>query len=238
MDFNYNKIFEEIKRYSHKNTCLWIGICATLSALTIILCACHILPSHALWTIIWLIPAMLIMFLHHVYYRQYIQTLCDKQQLLIMTAKANQPLSSVNDDNLTDTYVTDCYIKMRYLSKNGIEIDEALERLGGNINTYNELAVSFINECNTIEDELFNLIHTSDFIKYGTKAHMFRQKTNQLGLRNLTDTVFFHEIEALAGNHEIVQSNWEKLSFEIDEAHYIFSEYIKSIGLKDYGIKK
>lgn len=45
---------------------------------------------------------------------------------------------------------------------------------------------------------------------------------------------FSHEIEAYAGNLEVIQNNWEKLSFEWDEACDVFTDYIQSLGLKDH----
>ena len=99
---------------------------------------------------------------------------------------------------------------------------------------YNDFMLTFVGESHRKEDELFSLLDTDTLLQYGSKVHALRVKANALGLRNLTDTAFFHEMEAYAGNLEVVQANWEKLSFEWDEACDLFTDYIQSLGLKDH----
>ena len=123
---------------------------------------------------------------------------------------------------------------MRYLAKNGVDIDTALANMNGNIEKYNDFMLTFVGESHRKEDELFNLMEPDTLLQYGAKAHALRVKANALGLRNLTDTAFFHEMEAYAGKLDIVRANWEKLSFEWDEACDIFTDYIQSLGLKNH----
>ncbi|MDE7206111.1 MAG: hypothetical protein K2N90_02945, partial [Lachnospiraceae bacterium] len=103
--------------------------------------------------------------------------------------------------------------------------------LGGNVDAYNQLVLSFLGESDKLEDALFDLMQPDTLFQYGSKAHALRVKANELGITNLTDTAFFHEIEAYAGSLEIVRGNWKKLSFELDEAYGVFFEYINSLGL-------
>ena len=104
----------------------------------------------------------------------------------------------------------------------------------GNVDKYNDFLLTFVGESHRKEDELFTLMDSDTLLQYGAKVHALRVKSNALGLRNLTDTAFFHEIEAYAGNLEVIQNNWEKLSFEWDEACDVFTDYIQSLGLKDH----
>ncbi|MBD5451369.1 MAG: hypothetical protein HDR25_01890, partial [Lachnospiraceae bacterium] len=106
-------------------------------------------------------------------------------------------------------------------------------KLDGNIDTYNQLVLSFLSESDKLEDELYDLMQNDTILEYGHKAHDLRVKVNDLGITKLTDTAFFHEIEAYAGNLEMVRDNWKKLSFELDEAYDVFFEYIKSLGLEN-----
>ena len=153
------------------------------------------------------------------------ELLMKKQKLSMLAYQAKQTLDHLEE--LPDTYITDCRIKMRYLAKNGVDVDTALQNMDGNVDKYNDFLLTFVGESHRKEDELFTL-------QYGAKVHALRVKSNALGLRNLTDTAFFHEIEAYAGNLEVIQNNWEKLSFEWDEACDVFTDYIQSLGLKDH----
>ncbi len=158
--------------------------------------------------------------------------LLKKQKLALMAYQAKQTFDEMQE--FPDTFLTDCKIKMRYLAKNGVDVDTALKNMNGNVDKYNEFMLTFVGESNRKEDELYNLMEEDTLLQYGAKAHALRVKANALGLRNLTDTAFFHEMEAYAGNLEVVQANWKKLSFELDEACDIFTDYIQSLGLKNH----
>lgn len=201
------------------------------------LCLCHLLPATALWGLVWIIPTGIGLFIMvHIYHKKAGQ-FAKKQQISIMAYHAKQVLDSLQTQ-FPDTFISDCRIKMRFLAKRGIDVDSALVRLDNNIEAYNELVLSFLEESDRREDELYDLMQADTLIDYGAKAHLLRVKANELGIINLTDTAFFHEIEAYAGGLDIVQNNWKKLSFELDETYDILSEYIKSIGLKEDAIDK
>ncbi len=158
--------------------------------------------------------------------------LLKKQKLSIMALQAKQNLDNMHE--FPDTFLTDCRIKMRYLAKNGIDIDTALAKMDGNVEKYNDFVLTFLGESHRKEDELFSLLTPDTILAYGAKVRELRIKTNALGLRQLTDTAFFHEIEAYANSFEVVRLNWEKLSFEWDEACETFTTYIRSLGLKNH----
>lgn len=158
--------------------------------------------------------------------------LLKKQKLAIMACQAKQTFDEMQE--FPDTFVTDCKIKMRYLAKNGVDVDTALANMNGNIDKYNDFMLTFVGESHRKEDELFHLMQPDSLLQYGAKVHALRVKANALGLRNLTDTAFFHEMEAYAGKLDVVRANWEKLSFEWDEACDIFTDYIQSLGLKNH----
>lgn len=160
------------------------------------------------------------------------ELLMKKQKLSMLAYQAKQTLDHLEE--LPDSYITDCRIKMRYLAKNGVDVDTALQNMDGNVDKYNDFLLTFVGESHRKEDELFTLMDSDTLLQYGAKVHALRVKSNALGLRNLTDTAFFHEIEAYAGNLEVIQNNWEKLSFEWDEACDVFTDYIQSLGLKDH----
>lgn len=165
------------------------------------------------------------------YYRKQLETLEKKQKIALMASHAKQSLGGLSE--FPDTFISDSQIKLRFLAKNGIDVDAALARMDGNVNTYNDAVLSFVGESQRREDELFNLLQQGNMLQYGARVHELRVKANALGIINLTDTAFFHEIEAYGGNPEIVQINWEKLSFELDEACDNFTRYIKSLEIKD-----
>ena len=230
MEYNYNRILEEIRQLINKSVLIWIGFMAGMSLLISILCAVDVLPSQALWALLGIVPSALVLMLVVAYYHKKAGTFAKKQQIAMMAFHAKKAIDDLQHE-FPDTFLSDCQIRMRYLAKNGIDVDNALKRLGGNVDSYNQLVLSFLGESDELEDALYDLMQPDTLFQYGSKAHSLRVKANDLGISNLTDTAFFHEIEAYAGSLEIVRSNWEKLSFELDEAYGIFFEYINSLGL-------
>ena len=97
---------------------------------------------------------------------------------------------------------------------------------------------TFVGEARRKQEELMSLMKSKSLLQYGTKIHSLRVKANALGLRNLTDTAFFLEMEAFADNPEVVEANWDKLEFEWNEACDIFTDYIQSLGLKEHATDK
>ena len=122
---------------------------------------------------------------------------------------------------------------MHYLARHGVDIDAAIARLGNNVEKYNDLAMAFLKNSDKYEDVLYDLMQRETLMQYGANAHTLRVKANELGLVTLTDTAFFHEMEAYAGCLDIVRDNWKKLSLELDEAYSILNAYVKSLGLTD-----
>lgn len=164
------------------------------------------------------------------------ELLLKMQRLSIMAHQAKLSLDAMSE--FPDTFETDCRIKIRYLAKNNIDVDAALKAMDQNIEKYNDFVLTFVGESHRKEDELFSLLDPDTLLQYGAKVHALRIKANALGLKNLTDTAFFHEMEAYAGNYEIVMANWEKLSFEWDEAYELFTDYIQSLGLRNHAYDK
>ena len=232
MEYNYNQISDEIRQSTRKSALLWIAFMTGASLLTGVLCLLGILPVAALWSLLWFIPISVILVLIMHLYRKDALLLARKQQLSIMAYHAKQLLGNLQRQ-FPETFASDCHIKMCYLTKKGIDAEAAITRLGCSVETYNELVLSFLKDSNRLEDELFDLMHADTLVQYGAKAHVLRVKANELGITGLTDTAFFHEIEAYAGALDVIRDNWQKLSFELDESYDVLSEYIKSIGLSN-----
>jgi len=237
MENNYNHLLNEIKQLVDQSATIWLCIMAGVSLLISILCLSGVLPAVALWSLLWIIPSGIGLAAVVRYYHKKAATLAKKQQISTMAYHAKLAIDNLQQQ-FPDTFISDCRIKMRFLAKKGIDVDAALSRLDDNVEKYNELVLSFLRESDQREDELYDLMQADTLIQYAAKAHVLRVRANELGITNLTDTAFFHELEAYAGGIDVIQANWKKLSFELDETYDSLSEYIKSIGLKDSAIDK
>lgn len=230
MEYNYNRILDEIRQLMNRLVLVLTGFTAVGAFFTAILCMTSVLPLQALWAIAGIIFTDIVIAFGVICFHKRAEAFVKKQQISMMAFHARKELDTLKQD-FPDTLMNDCQLCMSYLTKNGIDTDNALKRLGGKPDTYNQLVLSFLGESDKLEDALFDLMHPETLLQYGYKAHTLRVMAGELGVTVLTDTAFFHEIEAFAGNIDVVRDNWKKLSFELDETYGIFFEYIKSLGL-------
>lgn len=237
MNGNDNRIFDELKLLIDKAALIWLTFMTGVSLMIGLLCLAGALPPVALWSLIWILPTAFSLWFVVRYYHKKTKILAQKQQISLMAYHAKLVLDHLQQQ-IPDTLITDSKIKMRYLARHGIDIDAAMARLGHNAETYNDLAMAFLKNSDKYEDTLYDLMQPDTLIQYGANAYTLRIKANELGLVKLTDTAFFHEIEAYAGSLDVLRDNWKKLSYELDEAYGVLNEYVKSLGLKNDAIDK
>jgi hypothetical protein len=224
-----NLILKELKGTVNKWVIACFGLMAGVSVTVCVLVLTSILPTSAFFILIGYVPLCILQAVMLVNNRKKLKTFEKKMQISAAASNAKHVMDNLVH-SYTDTYINDeCRNKMQYLSDNGVDITNALKQLNSNVETYNKLAGEFLKECNVLEDDMYTLMHNHSLVEYAAKAHELRIKSNALGLINLTDTAFFHELEACTGDIEILENNWQKLSFELDESSAIIEEYIKSL---------
>lgn len=230
MNHNDNQIFDELKLFIDKSALSLATIMAGAALMTILLCLAGVLPAAALWPLVIFCPTAVALWIIVRGCHRKLKLLAQKQQISMMAYHAKQVLEHLQQQ-IPDTLISDSRIKMRYLARHGVDIDAALARLGQNVEKYNELASTFLKNSDKYEDTLYDLMQPDTLMQYGAKAHELRIRANELGFVRLTDTAFFHEMEAYAGCLDIVHANWKKLSLDLDAAYSVLNEYIKSLGL-------
>jgi HPt (histidine-containing phosphotransfer) domain-containing protein len=228
----YNNILlkeltETVKRWAVAFFSLMLIVFVAVSALVLT----GVLPQYALLALAGYIPIGILVLVLMYYHHNRIELLSKKIQISAAAGNAKNVMDSLVKSYSDTSYVNDegCRIKMQYLSDNGVDIGNALKNVNSDVALYNKLANEFIRDCDGIEDDMYSLMKSQSLNDYASKAHELRTKSYALGFRNLTDTAFFHELEACTGNLEMLESNWEKLSFELDESSALLEQYIKSI---------
>jgi hypothetical protein len=228
---NNNIILNEFKVTVNK----WVVACFSLMAIVSVVVSALVLtgvfPTFALVSLLGYVPLCVLILVLMYNSSQQISTLSKKVQISTAAGNAKNVMDTLMQSYSDTTYVNDehCRSKMQYLSDNGVDINSALKKVNNNIVKYNKLASDFLNNCDKIEDDMYNLMCKRSLKEYATKAHELSVKSNALGFRNLTDTAFFHELEACTGNLEVLENNWKKLSFELDESSALLEDYIKSL---------
>jgi HPt (histidine-containing phosphotransfer) domain-containing protein len=189
-----------------------------------------VLPVYSLLVLVGYVPLGILVVVMMFDNRARIELLSRKIQISSAAGNAKNVMNSLVDNCPDNTFVNEEGIrtKMNYLSENGVDVGHALKNVNSDVALYNKLANEFVQDCDKLEDDMFSFMKAQSFNDYASKARELRTRSHALGLRNLTDTAFFHELEACSGNLEMLECNWEKLSFELDESSALLEEYIKS----------
>jgi hypothetical protein len=237
---NNNILIDELVGTVNKWYKAIFGLMGGVAVIVGILAATRLVPVYSLLILAGYVPIAILILVLMNDSRKKVNTLSKKIQISAAACKAKNVMNTLvesysHSDAPID--VESSREKMQYLSDNGVDISSALKQVNSNIEKYNKLATDFISECNNLEDDLYTLMQKKSLSEYATKARELRLKSNALGFRNLTDTAFFHELEACTGNLELLENNWQKLSFELDESSALLEEYIKSLSANQFSRK-
>jgi len=107
------------------------------------------------------------------------------------------------------------------LPNGAVELDAALERLGGDRELYNELVEVFRKECPAVVEEMRRAIASGDATNLTRGAHTLRGAASNLGAAQLSKTAA--ELEMRAGS-EGVEAASEQFSALEEEMRRLFSE--------------
>jgi hypothetical protein len=235
---NNNILIEELEGTVNKWSKALLGLMGGVAVIVGILAATGLVPVYSLLILAGYVPVCILVMVLINHSNKKLITLSKKIQISAAACKAKNVMNTLVESYKYSAADKEASReKMQYLSDNGVDVGSALKQVNSNIEKYNKLATDFINECNVLEDDLYTLMQKKSLSEYATKARELRLKSNALGFRNLTDTAFFHELEACTGNLELLENNWQKLSFELDESSALLEEYIKSLSANQFSKK-
>lgn len=122
---------------------------------------------------------------------------------------------------------------MDFLKENGVDIDSALE-LFGDIKTYNETLVEFVNNIPLTLEKLRKCKEISDMKNYSIYAHSIKSDAKYFGFTHLADLALAHENESKNNNMYYIASNYDEFENEIIKDLNIARKYL---GMDDADIK-
>ncbi len=140
--------------------------------------------------------------------------------------------SSETEQHIDNSRYRDGLVKL----KNTIEIEYAIEKIGGNIDMYNKLVSSFYNHNTIIIDELYDKID-KDARGFKTRIHSLRTNSINIGALELAKKAATLEAAININNKEYVKDNLGDLMSELRETLENIYEYLTFIeevsGLSD-----
>ncbi len=129
--------------------------------------------------------------------------------------------SSETEQHIDNSRYRDGLVKL----KDTIEIEYAIEKIGGNIDMYNKLITTFYNHNTIIIDELYDKID-KDARGFKTRIHSLRTNSINIGALELAKKAATLEAAVNINNKEYVKDNLGDLLSELRETLENINEYL------------
>ncbi len=132
--------------------------------------------------------------------------------------------SSETEQHIDNSRFRDGLVKL----KDNIEIEYAIEKIGGNIDMYNKLVTTFYNHNTIVIDELYDKID-KDARGFKTRIHSLRTNSINIGALELAKKAATLEAAININNKEYVKDNLGDLMSELREILENICEYLTFI---------
>ncbi len=132
--------------------------------------------------------------------------------------------SSETEQHIDNSRFRDGLVKL----KDNIEIEYAIEKIGGNIDMYNKLVTTFYNHNTIVIDELYDKID-KDARGFKTRIHSLRTNSINIGALELAKKAATLEAAVNINNKEYVKDNLGDLLSELREILENIHEYLTFI---------
>ena len=113
------------------------------------------------------------------------------------------------------------------LKDNNVDLDKSLE-LFGDMKSYEETLIDFLNSISEKLNELLKSKESSDMNSYAVYAHSIKSAARYLGFTSLVDIAYENEMAGKNNDFSFVFSNYDKLEKETKKYIEIAKQYLNS----------
>lgn len=118
-----------------------------------------------------------------------------------------------------------------YLRNIGVNVDEVLE-FWGDIDAYNDNLMEFLNNIDARIKELESYKNNSEISSYTILAHSLKSEARYLGLNNLSQIFYNHELKGKEGNIDYIKNNFYEVKNAIESLKNNIKDYTNSLNIK------
>lgn len=112
----------------------------------------------------------------------------------------------------------------KYLEKNGIDVNAALEVLG-DMEMYNSTMQEFIDGVADKWNKIVEYRNNSDMENYAIQVHSLKSDSKYLGLTSLADVAYQHELKSKENDIDYVNSHFKELEEQYNKTLEIVKKY-------------
>lgn len=118
-----------------------------------------------------------------------------------------------------------------YLRNIGVNVDEVLE-FWGDIDAYNDNLMEFLNNIDARIKELESYKNNGEISSYTILAHSLKSEARYLGLNNLSQIFYNHELKGKEGNIDYIKNNFYEIENAIGSLKSNIKDYANSLKIK------
>lgn len=118
-----------------------------------------------------------------------------------------------------------------YLRNIGVNVDEVLE-FWGDIDAYNDNLMEFLNNIDSRVKELESYKNNGEISSYTILAHSLKSEARYLGLNNLSQIFYNHELKGKEGNIDYIKNNFYEIESAIGSLKSNIKDYANSLKIK------
>lgn len=111
------------------------------------------------------------------------------------------------------------------LISNGVDVNKSLE-LFGDMDTYNDTLVEFLNGVKEKVSNLQRYKEASDMSNYAIYAHSLKSDARYLGFTKLAELAYNHEMESKANSISYIYDHYDELINETNRMINVASQYL------------
>jgi len=117
--------------------------------------------------------------------------------------------------------------KFVYLNNNGIDTSSGLSYLGDE-GLYNEILLEFKNNFINQMNEIKNAYEKGDIENYAILTHALKGNCRTLGIKDLAELAYSHELKAKEKDMNYITSNITALFTKANEVYIILEKYFNN----------
>lgn len=118
-----------------------------------------------------------------------------------------------------------------YLKNAGINVEEVMN-FWGDMDAYKDNLLEFLSNIDTRIKELESYKNNTEISSYTILSHSLKSETRYLGLNNLSDVFYTHELKGKENNIDYIKSNFNEIVNAINKVKSDLKDFLNSTTIK------
>ncbi len=114
---------------------------------------------------------------------------------------------------------------VKFLKSHNVDVEKSIE-LFGDLETYNETMVDFLDGIETKKERLENAKSKNDFANYAVFAHSIKSDARYLGFTDIAEVAYKHEVAGKEDNQKFISEDYIHLLSSVKSMEDVVKSYL------------